>query len=245
MKISIIMIMLLSNLLRASEINDLPIIAHWSFDKDTGQKLLDYGPNKLNAQLISKNKDATLTTAKGMKGKALELKADQKFKYVIKDKFGVLNLKPPYSICSWVKRTGKKPSSMCIFCKKRDTQSSGYGLRISWFMVNFRLGNSKQKNINLLSPSRGIKNNTWYHVAAVNDGKTVKILINGEVVKTRIVPKDVSGKMISAPNKTQAVIGNYVGRNNAYNFVGLIDELYIFGKALSKEEVFRVASIGI
>jgi hypothetical protein len=237
--------MLLSTLLRASEINDLPIIAHWSFDEDAGHKLSDSGPNKLNAKLISKNKDAAVTTAKGMKGKALELKADQKFKYVIEDKSGILNLKPPYSICSWVKRTGKKPSSMCIFCKKHDNQSTGYGLRISWFMVNFRIGNSKHKNINILSPSRGIKNDTWYHVAAVNDGKTVKILVNGEVVKTRIVPKDVSGEMVSASNKTKAVIGNYVGRNDAYNFVGLIDELYIFGKALSKEEIFRVASLGM
>ena len=225
---------------QAGDTKKLPLIAHWSFDNDSKDTLIDSGPNKLDAKLKSKNKNAKVTTAKGMKGKALLLNAKDKIKYVINDQKGLLNLKPPYTICAWIKKTAAKPKSMCIFSKKSDSNPTGYDFRISWNMLNSRIGNG-DKSFQLSSPYKSIKDNTWYHVAAANDGKKITLFINGEKVKIKNPLKNVSN-VIPETNSSRAVIANYIGRNDAYNFVGLIDELYIIAKVLTNDELFQIAS---
>ena len=223
----------------AEDTKKLPIIAHWSFDNDSKDTLSDSGPNKLDAKLQSKNKNAKVTTAKGMKGKALLLNSEDKIKYIINDKKGLLNLKPPYTICAWVKKTAAKPKSMCIFSKKSDSHSTGYDFRISWNMLNSRIGNG-HKSFSVFSPYKSVKDNTWYHLAVSNDGKKISLFINGEQVKIKNPIKNVSN-LIPQANSSRAVIANYIGRNDAYNFIGLIDELYIIDKVLTNDELFQLA----
>lgn len=226
--------------IQAQNAKNLPIIAYWSFDNNSGNTLIDSGPNKLDAVLQSKDNTQKLSTAKGMKGKALLLGSKSKVKYVINDKKGLLNISPPYTICAWVKKTVAKPKSMCIFSKKTDSHSTGYDFRISWDMLHARIGNGN-KSFAVSSPYKSVKDNIWNHLAITNDGKKIILFINGEAVETKIVPKDISSFTPEA-NKTKAVIANYVGRDDAYNFIGLIDELYIIAKALTSDELFQLAA---
>jgi hypothetical protein len=77
------------------------------------------------------------------------------------------------------------------------------------------------------------------HVAVTNDGKSLKLYINGEQKMEQ--KGNISSLQPAYKRNKAAVIGNYLGRANAYNFVGLLDELYIIGKALSEDEIFELA----
>jgi hypothetical protein len=216
----------------------LPVIAHWSFDKDAGTtELKDSGPYKLNARLQSKIKGATVQTALGMKGQALKLVNNPIVKFIVPNKKGILDLKVPYSICCWVKRD-LKPASMSVFCFKSDSWKYGYDMRLSWHTLDYRWGNTK-KALSLRSSHHSIKDKKWMHVAVTNDGKSLKLYINGEQKMEQ--KGNLSSLQPAYKRNKVAVIGNYLGRANAYNFVGLLDELYIIGKALSEDEIFELA----
>jgi Concanavalin A-like lectin/glucanases superfamily len=221
----------------AAEKTELPIIAHWSFDNDSGTILQDSGPNKLNAKLKSKDKKAQVETAEGMKGQALKLSAKPLIRYVVQDKKKILDLKPPFTIAMWIKRTGKMPKSMCLLNKMADSgKAGGWDLRYDWAMLDLRFSHGQKRQI-VMSPKHQIKNDKWYHVAATNDGKKIQLFINCEKVKEQIFDNATP-----APNKRVVVIGNYTGRADAYNFIGLLDEVYIVGKVLSSEELFNLTA---
>jgi len=215
----------------------LPVIAHWSFDHDSGTILKDSGPNKLDAELKSADKMAMVETDIGIQGKALKLSKTPSVKYLIQDKKGVLNLQPPFSIAMWMKRIGDKPKSMCLINKMTDgNKQTGWDFRYDWKMIDLRFGDG-QKRQSAYSPKYQIRNDKWYHVAATNDGKIVRLFINCEMVKERIFENATP-----VPNKLSAIIGNYNGQSDVYNFIGFIDELYIVGKVLSGEELFKLSA---
>jgi hypothetical protein len=220
----------------ATEKTDLPIIAHWRFDHDSGTVLQDAGSNKLNATLKSKDKTAKVKLAEGRSGQALKLSVKPLIKYVVQDKKKILNLKPPFTIAMWIKRTGKMPKSMCLLNKMTDTGKGGWDVRYSWAMLSFRFDNGKKRNT-ISSPNYQIKNDKWYHLAVTDDGKKIQLFINCEKVKEQLFDNATP-----APNGSPVVIGNYTGRADAYNFTGLLDEVYIVGKVLSAEELFKLTA---
>ena len=214
---------------------EFPIIAYWSFDKDTEKELVDSGPNKLNAILASKKENAKILKTKGMKGQALFFKKDNPLKYIVQDKNKILNLKPPFSICVWA-IPEERAKQMSIFSSKLDTANNGLSLGIGWGKVNYRWGDGEKTNI--ISPeANSLRKNIWTHIALVNNGEKITIFIDGEPAF-----EGKYEKAVPAPAKADPVIGNYPARADAYNFIGAIDELYIIGKALNKDEVYKTAS---
>jgi hypothetical protein len=214
------------------------VIAHWSFDQDSGSILKDSGTDKLNAKLKSRDTTARVVTVKGMKGQALKLSDKPLVQYLVQNSNKVLNLKPPFTIAMWIKRTGQKPKSMCLLSKMQDSGKTGWDLRYNWGMLDFRFGDGKTRKI-VSSPKYQIKNNKWYHVAATDDGNKIQLFVNCEKVKERTFENAAP-----VPGKIKVVIGNYPGRADAYNFIGLLDEVYVIGKALSAEELFKLAASG-
>ncbi|MCW3136373.1 MAG: carboxypeptidase regulatory-like domain-containing protein [Canidatus Methanoxibalbensis ujae] len=85
-----------------------------------------------------------------------------------------------------------------------------------------------------LASEMKVKNNTWTHIAAVSDGKTMKIFINGvQDANTAQAPPRIHDSPYSL----------YIGRwqwsptDWDYPFKGVIDELRIWNRALSPEEI--------
>ena len=70
--------------------------------------------------------------------------------------------------------------------------------------------------------SPGLSNNTWTHIAIVNEGGTLKIYKDGTVDGTT---HDISGRTVSAPNNL------YIGYTDADTFDGYVDELRISNTA--------------
>ena len=92
--------------------------------------------------------------------------------------------------------------------------------------------NGNQRN-QLLSGTTEIKLRTWNHIVLVRDGRAVRVYLNGNPQ-----PEIAHEIGITLPaNPTELFIG---GRNDNFaNFEGKIDEVSIYERALSAEEVSR------
>ncbi len=75
--------------------------------------------------------------------------------------------------------------------------------------------------------------NTWYHLVATYDGSSVKFYVNGQFQNSA----DKSDLIDTSTGNLY--IGDYGGSlgSSAYNFKGIIDEVRIYNRALSEEEI--------
>jgi hypothetical protein len=71
----------------------------------------------------------------------------------------------------------------------------------------------------------------WTHVVATYDGKTMRLLLNGKLKGT--LPR--AGAI--RPPDAKLVLGSYSQGDNRHNFVGVIDEVKLYDRALSAAEV--------
>jgi hypothetical protein len=211
---------------------DAAVIAHWTFDGDDASLLTDSGPHGLHAKLVEGDA-ANVSRVPGRVGQAIAFGADHGCKFAVATD-AALDLQPPFTIAAWIKRTGDEPTAMEIFCRMWDSRPKGYRFRYGWNMTNLMWGDGEQRH-SLSSPGFAIRNDKWYHVAATHDGAMVRLYINCELV----AETEAGPVLVHEP--ASPVIGNWVGRTNAYGFVGMIDDLYIIGAALDGDALFELA----
>jgi hypothetical protein len=88
----------------------------------------------------------------------------------------------------------------------------------------------------------GIRGNTvlstgkWYHVAATWDGATAKIYVNGVLDNTPASYTSYLGQ-----DTRPVYIGGRSGATDMFN--GMIQEVYLYGRALSQAEIARLAGL--
>ncbi|MEF8900098.1 MAG: LamG-like jellyroll fold domain-containing protein [Halovenus sp.] len=86
-----------------------------------------------------------------------------------------------------------------------------------------------------IAPPGSVPDSGWYHVAGTYDGSEMRVYVDGESVQTNAKPSgpiDVS----SGP----ARVGNFTGaeeNSDDWTFDGVIDDLYVYDRALSNEEI--------
>ncbi len=93
----------------------------------------------------------------------------------------------------------------------------------------------------LISPSGILSTGIWTHIAAVYDGNQMILYRNGEIVAST----PASGNIDSNPDVSAAIGDQPSGiTGGSRSFDGLIDEMRIYGRALSDEEldIVRTAS---
>jgi hypothetical protein len=71
----------------------------------------------------------------------------------------------------------------------------------------------------------------WYHVVATYDDKTMRIFVNGE--EKASLPRDGAIN----PSHTNLCIGSYAPGNSSAFFQGVLDEVRIYDRALTPEEI--------
>ena len=131
------------------------------------------------------------------------------------------------SLSVWVKKETANDDGAFLFCRTK------YILRIdNHGKITFAVYVPGWKSITTPWKKR-IVDTDWHHVVAIYNGTKIKLYVDAVL----IVNKKVSGNLKSSSSST------YIGSEGAINyFDGTIDEVAIYDKALSKEEVTEIYS---
>lgn len=210
--------------------NDNSLVAYWSFDEGEGNIAKNKTSNGHDAVFLKGHEPEWVD---GFLGKALKFGKDAKACLEVK-KSKNMNFKT-FTIEAWVKR---RPASgqQEIFCKSYDSkQSGGFRFRNSYSMLELRTSDGDKMYYCIDRKKSFIPSNKWTHIAAVYDGKTARIYVNGEEAKESVVDKAYKA------NKVPVWIGAG-GRGQYYHFDGIIDEMRLYSRAKSKDEIFESMS---
>ncbi len=106
----------------------------------------------------------------------------------------------------------------------------GFQERYFSFAVRSTEGNGR---LTYLKASRPFQTGRWYHVVGTYDGKTQRLFVNGQLLAES---KTQQGS-IQYPPSGWATIGSYRDENEDFRLTGKIDQVAIFNRALSPQEV--------
>jgi hypothetical protein len=144
------------------------------------------------------------------------------------------NLFSRFSLCSWA-----KPVGGYIVGKMRNSAQYGYfGYNIGYTSGNkyyFTADLSSGNSISIYT--KEIPQGDWSHVTAVYDNRNMKIYLDGELEGTGRYFYDVDR---GPPDKDLTIGARSAGSSIDNYFIGIIDDVRIYNKALSVEEVRQV-----
>ncbi|CAA9493939.1 MAG: hypothetical protein AVDCRST_MAG85-1375, partial [uncultured Solirubrobacteraceae bacterium] len=194
-----------------------PVLA-MSFDELQGSKVNDSSPA---------NNDGTITGAQwrqdGRFGGALAFDGDDR---VSVPDAASLDLSTAGTMSAWVRpRTQERFQGVV---QKNAGSSAAYGL--------YATSTDKRSTFTAWSGNDGIYGydplpmEAWSHIAATYDGTYWRLYLNGEYVNSQ-------GARPFAITKDELHIGNTAGRDEGFD--GLIDEVRVYGAALTREQIVR------
>ena len=208
------------------------LVLYYSFDRDEGDRVTD---------LSGSGHDGTVRGAKwardGRIGGAYEF--DGRSTYIEVPHSPSLNIKTQITVCAWI-QIGQIPGYgwWPAIVEKRSAAShlGGYGL------LQYSEQSRMEFEFPALHPDRtaitktSLPLNTWVHVAGTYDGKETRIYVNGSLDVT--VRSDISKEIAESTSNV------FIGRRSyePVFFKGSIDEVMIFDRALSAEEIKQIYS---
>lgn len=117
----------------------------------------------------------------------------------------------------------------------------GSGQGLYWYINSGQDGmgpfDGADVDTTLSLPDLGLKKNNWYHVAGTFDGKEIRIYLDGELKGQKPVP---AHGPVMIWNDNPLEFGGRGTGDNAYK--GLMDELLVYDRALTEEEVVDVSN---
>ena len=216
--------------------SDKSLILYLSFDELRGRTVNDHSPYKNNGALVGKP-----TLVEGKFGKALKFNGRGDWVEIPHD--DSLTVDKNVTVMAWIKTPrhggpngalwqsivakGNSPRSYSFYTEK---ESGGLHLSVS----NFKGGGSH----------RNIALNRWQHVAAQVDNGIHRYWINGKLTAAYPVNASLPGKADTASVRVGNSHDVKPAASADRNFLGLIDELRIWNRALSQDEITREMQMG-
>ncbi|MGC9318514.1 MAG: LamG domain-containing protein [Armatimonadota bacterium] len=177
----------------------------------------------------------------GIAGKALRFHRDLE-QHLLVENSEDLAAPESMTVMAWI-RPAVRQGAHGIIGNKGDKSGDppwpGWRFRYFWARIIFQYGTADGREPTVSTENWSVMPGFWHHVAAVYDGRSVRLYVNCELA----AEEPVEGEIM--PRERQLVIGNYVGRKNAYAFDGEIDEMRVYDRALSAEEIFQAAVEGM
>ena len=199
------------------------LIAHWSFDDRNTKVAKDIGGGGIDGEIHGcvpapgKVKDAL----KFSKGKYIELGKPKAFP--------IANV--PFTVMAWVKSTA--PSGVVV---ARGGAWCGFSLYIKDGVAKFGIHRVKDDPSHIAA-GRDQVVGPWVHLAAVVKSQCIELYVNGKLAASAKTPGYIPG------NCGQGMaIGFDTGNSPAEicdHFQGVIDEVKVFGAALSPQEIAK------
>ena len=208
-------------------------------DRLVGGRIPDISGHGHDAQL--KAEGALPALVDGIVGKALKFSAGE-HQWLEVEYAPELDAPARITVMAWVKIAARN-KAYAIVCNKGDKSGPppwpGWRLRVFWTRAAFQIGTPDGKEYMAVSPEWDVEPGKWAHVAGTYDGRTLRIYVNGVLRGQAEAPGGI------APRKGPIVIGNYIGRKDAYPMDGLIDDVRIYSRALTADEIVAAASEGL
>ena len=207
------------------------LVGYWKFDEGSGTTANDSSGFGNNGALL----DASSTSADGNTppqwtgGKvnhALDFDGDDDYVDCGNDES--LNIISAITIEAWVNTNSLETREIITRVNGNDWGHIVYQIHIGDKKIQWRVYNGSSGGINIVV-SGSIETNKWYHVVATLDNQYVRLYVNNVKYETL----NTIGTLLSDPS-IHTRIGTWI---TAYNFKGLIDEVRIYNRALSLEEI--------
>lgn len=138
-----------------------------------------------------------------------------------------LDITNSITISAWFKTTTTNKYHQYIASKTEEGLSTSWSLALQFGSVEFYI-KTEESSFYAYSPMQ-VTPGVWYHVTGIYDGNIQQMYINGVFA----VSNSISGPLL--PNNGNVQVGNSSKSN--YPFYGDIDEVLIFNRALSPEEI--------
>lgn len=201
------------------------LVLNYSFDKNEGKKVTDSSGKRNNGNALNAKwtADGRLNGAYQFAGQGqhIETKGHQS-----------LDLAGEMSITAWVKAS--QMTGTPAICAKGNG-GGGESWLVDIDRNKFRYVRRQHDGASYVQAisAQKVQLGVWYHVVGVADGKQLRIYVNA---------KETIGQAYSGPfdtNKHKVSIGSRQGGQRAYDlsFIGVIDEVMIFNRPLSEEEI--------
>lgn len=196
---------------------------YWKLDDDAGLVATDSSGN---------GNDGTLTNgtawAVGRINGALSFDGNNDYVEVANSAF--LNPGGAITIAGWINPSQVSTAQNVV--SKGTTQNSQYVLRLQGGSnPRMRFMTKANSLVSMFAPTK-IQPNVWTHVAATYDGSFMRLYINGSLDASAAQ----SGQMTDSGDPL------YISSNRGTGiyFDGLIDEVYVYDKALTSQEVLQL-----
>ena len=215
-------------------------VAHWPMDEIADGIVTDASGNGHDA--TAHGADGTVPdVVDGIAGSALHFHRDLQQYLQVTDTEGLL-APDEMTVMAWI-RPDQRRGAHGIIGNKSDKSGDppwpGWRFRYFWARVVFQFGTADGEEPSVGTENWSISPGFWHHVAVTYDGERLRAFINCAQVAEAEVPAPIM------PRDRPLVIGNFIGRKNAYAFEGAIDELKIFDETLAQEQIFAAAVRGM
>jgi hypothetical protein len=132
-----------------------------------------------------------------------------------------------FTVLAWI-HTGAAPGDSWMVVDKGTTEAGTYYLYSDGSSVRMTV-KSATKRYDAVMPDTDFPYNQWVCVAGVYDESSVKLFVDSTEIASASAPADLGS------NTRPVTIGKY--QRAGYQFSGIIDEVMIFNRALSKQEI--------
>ncbi len=203
------------------------MVAGYGFSEGSGATTADSSGNGITGTLVG----GALWTA-GRTGSGLSFNGSST--YVDVGNPAVLQFTGSMTLSAWVYETANVGDDGQIVAKSDDT--SGWQLKSTpdTGVRTFAIAITNTSGVHVQRYGNTIRAlNTWYHVAGVYDASalTLSIYVNG------ILDNGTLSGTVPSSQRASAVNANIGRRTGGYNINGIVDDVRVYGRALTQAEI--------
>jgi len=214
--------------------NDSSTRGLWHFDEGSGTTVSDSSGNGNDGVLSS----AGIDWVGGRFLYGLRFNSSTGAEHITIEDSNTLDINGEFTIELWFMPYGTGLSEWLL--NKGNTSNyndSNYQIWIDDTPNKIRVSIGNGTTDQNLTSSNPIQTNTWYHLAFSGDGTTLKLYING------VLDNYTSQTLTPSPNNGALVIAGRTTSDVLFRFNGTIDEVAVYSRAKSAEEIAADASL--